>query len=87
MTPTNPVTMPCVCGGSITAPDIASSRPYVQAHGRSLTHLMWRYRMGLAESPLGAPDDPRRHWPTADESSDLSCDGVSASTNGVGGAS
>lgn len=41
----------CVCGGSITAPDLSVSAPYVEAHGRSFQHKDWRLR--CEATPLG----------------------------------
>lgn len=32
----------CLCGGSITAPSLDASAPYVEAHGRTPRHRAWR---------------------------------------------
>lgn len=35
-------TVDCVCGGTITAPSLAQSGPYVEAHGWTGQHRLWR---------------------------------------------
>ena len=37
---------PCLCGGFITAPSLAQSAPYVEAHGRTARHGAWRVGHG-----------------------------------------
>jgi len=39
-------TVPCLCGGSITAPSLRQSAPYVEAHGRTSRHGAWRAGQG-----------------------------------------
>lgn len=71
-------TEPCVCGGSITAPSLDASGPYVEAHGRNTQHRLWRYAhegwAWIAHELLNTrpPEyDPRRR-PTAANPCDLS---------------
>lgn len=91
----------CVCGGIITAPSLALAGPYVEAHGRTPFHQVWRQRQGIDENGwLGrflvelinirpAPyDDPRRERPTAGLSPrDVSLATVRASASPSGGQS
>lgn len=57
----------CVCGGRIRAGTWERARPFVEAHNRSLQHMRWRWSVGIVTPGLGGPDDPQRHWPTADD--------------------
>jgi hypothetical protein len=78
----------CACGGYIRAESLATSRQAVAIHNLTLPHLTWRLAQGIHTPSLGGPDDPRRRWPTADDTD--SCDvvqgEVGASTGGVEGA-
>jgi hypothetical protein len=67
----------CVCGGFIVAPSLPLAGPYVEAHGRTPFHQVWRNRQGIEENGWlarflvelinirPAPYDPRRERPTA----------------------
>ena len=79
---------PCQCGGVIRAGHWSKARPFVEAHNRSLQHMQWRWANGIVTPAFGAPDDPQRHWPTADdEPVDLFQEGdVGASATGAEGA-
>lgn len=44
-------TEPCVCGGTITAPDLASSAPAVLRHSRTKQHEAWRRSFLVKQCP------------------------------------
>lgn len=79
----------CACGAMIRAESLSTARQQVAVHNLTLPHLRWRLAQGIVTPGLGgAPsDDPRRHWPTADDDSvDLNQGDLGASTDGVEGA-
>jgi len=66
-------TEPCVCGGTITAPDLSVAAPYIEGHNATPEHYAWRLRNGIS-----------RERPTAFLMvSDLSCPSVRASAAAV----
>jgi hypothetical protein len=83
----------CVCGGLIVAPSLRASAPYVEAHGRSVRHGIWRARHGdertwlssfLVELVNVRPipyRDPRR--PTTDTAT-VTCPAPSGASAGGG---
>ena len=67
----------CVCGGLIRAEYRHEARA-VAEHNLTLSHLVWRHCARI--------DDPRRHWPTADdEPVDMRQGDIGASAGGVEG--
>jgi hypothetical protein len=65
----------CVCGTTITAPNLGTSAPYIEGHNATPSHYAWRLRNGLS-----------RERPTADRIViDLSGDCARASAAAVRG--
>ena len=60
-------TEPCICGGCITAPSLAASGPYVEAHNGTLLHRVWRSLEGIHSiAPTVDPQLLRELLPSGD---------------------